>query len=160
MPSRFSDRPLRGCSGRSSFTITKLIAGSREIRPVPSRRGNGFIPGEGCGFVLLKRLAASPFGVVLQGIRENAGRMRLIGNPVLPQLTAAYAVASGVAGLAGALFTQANAFVGVGVLAIDTSVDVLVMLVLGGVGGLHGALVGTPLYMLLKHFTQQWNPFY
>ena len=111
-------------------------------------------------FVLLKRIVASPFGVVLQGIRENAGRMRLIGNPVLPQLTVAYAIASGLAGLAGALFTQANAFVGVGVLAIDTSVDVLVMLVLGGVGGLHGALVGAPLYMLLKHFTQQWNPFY
>ena len=111
-------------------------------------------------FVLLKRLVASPLGVVLQGIRENPGRMRLIGNPVLPHLTAAYTIASGLAGLAGALFTQANAFVGLGVLAVDTSVDVLVMLVLGGVGGLHGALIGAPLYMLLKHFTQQWNPFY
>jgi branched-chain amino acid transport system permease protein len=111
-------------------------------------------------FVLVKRIAASPFGVVLQGVRENAARMRLIGNPVTRQLTAVYAVSSGIAGAAGALFTEANAFVGLGVVAIDTSVDVLVMLVLGGVGGLHGALLGAPLYMLLKHFTQQWNPFY
>lgn len=111
-------------------------------------------------FVLVKRIVASPFGVVLQGVRENAARMKLIGNPVTAQLTAAYAIASAIAGIAGALFTEANAFVGLGVLAIDTSVDVLVMLVLGGVGGLHGALLGAPLYMLLKHFTQQWNPFY
>lgn len=111
-------------------------------------------------FVVLKRIVASPFGVLLQGIRENPQRMRLIGNPVIPQLSLAYAIASGLAGIAGALFTQANAFVGVGVLALDNSIDVLVMLVLGGVGSLYGALVGAPLYMLLKHFTQQWNPFY
>lgn len=111
-------------------------------------------------FVLLKRVVASPFGVVLQGIRENPARMRLIGNSVLPHLTLVYAISAAVAGVAGALFTQANAFVGLGVLALDTSVDVLVMLVLGGIGGLHGALIGAPLYMLLKHFSSQWNPYY
>jgi branched-chain amino acid transport system permease protein len=111
-------------------------------------------------FYLLRRVVASPFGVALQGIRENPGRMRLIGNAVLPHLTIAFAISAGVAGVAGALLTQTNAFVGLGVLALDTSVDVLVMLVLGGIGSLYGALVGTPLYMLLKHFTSQWSPFY
>lgn len=111
-------------------------------------------------FWLLKRVVSSPFGVALQGIRENPARMRLIGNAVLPHLTLAYVVSGAAAGIAGALFTQANAFVGLGVFALDTSVDVLVMLVLGGLGGLHGALVGAPLYMLLKHFSSQWNPFY
>lgn len=111
-------------------------------------------------FVLVKRVVASPFGVMLQGVRENAARMRLIGNRVLPHLTLAYVISAAVAGMAGALFTQANAFVGLGVLAVDTSIDVLVMLVLGGIGGLHGALVGAPVYMLLKHFSSQWNPFY
>jgi branched-chain amino acid transport system permease protein len=62
--------------------------------------------------------------------------------------------------MAGALFTQANAFVGLGVLALDTSVDVLVMLVLGGIGSLYGAFIGAPAYMLLKHFSSQWNPYY
>jgi branched-chain amino acid transport system permease protein len=111
-------------------------------------------------FVLMKRVAASPFAVMLQGIRENPARMRLIGNQVIPHLTVAYAISGAVAGMAGALFTEANAFVGIGVLAVDTSVDVLVMLVLGGIGRLWGALVGAPAYMLVKHFTSQWNPFY
>lgn len=111
-------------------------------------------------FVLLKRVVSSPFGVMLQGVRENPARMRLIGNRVLPHLTLAYVISAAMAGVAGALFTQANAFVGLGVLAVDTSVDVLVMLVLGGIGGLHGALIGAPVYMLLKHFSSQWNPFY
>ncbi|MGJ7546271.1 branched-chain amino acid ABC transporter permease [Variovorax sp. LT1R16] len=111
-------------------------------------------------FVLFKRVAASPFGVTLQGIRANPARMRLIGNRVLPHLTLAYVISGAGAGMAGALFTQANAFVGVGVLALDTSVDVLVMLVLGGVGTLYGAFIGAPAYMLLKHFSSQWNPYY
>jgi branched-chain amino acid transport system permease protein len=111
-------------------------------------------------FVLLKRVVASPFGVTLQGIRENTDRMRLIGNSVLPHLTIAYVISGAVAGIAGALFTEANAFVGLGVVALDTSIDVLVMLVLGGIGSLYGALVGAPLYLLLKHFSSQWNPFY
>jgi branched-chain amino acid transport system permease protein len=110
-------------------------------------------------FVVLKRIVASPLGVMLQGIRENPARMRLIGNRVLPHLTVAYAISGAVAAMAGALFTEANAFVGVGVFALDTSVDVLVMLVLGGTGSLYGALVGAPVYLLLKHFSSQGNPF-
>jgi branched-chain amino acid transport system permease protein len=111
-------------------------------------------------FLALKRVVASPFGIVLQGVRENPARMRLIGNGVLPHLTLAYTISGAVAGMAGALFTQANAFVGIGVLALETSIDVLVMLVLGGIGGLHGALIGAPVYMLLKHFSSQWNPYF
>ena len=111
-------------------------------------------------FMLVKRVSSSPFAVMLQGVRENPARMRLIGNRVIPHLTIAYVISGAVAGMAGALFTEANAFVGMGALAIDTSIDVLVMLVLGGTGRLWGALVGAPVYMLLKHFTSQWNPFY
>jgi branched-chain amino acid transport system permease protein len=111
-------------------------------------------------FVLIKRVVSSPFGVMLQGVRENPARMRLIGNRVLPHLTLAYVISGAVAGMAGALFTQANAFVGIGVLALDTSVDVLVMLVLGGIGTMYGAFIGAPVYMLLKHFSSQWNPYY
>ena len=102
----------------------------------------------------------SPFGVALQGIRENPERMRLLGNGVTPHLVVAFTISAAVAGLAGALLTQTSAFVGLGVLSLDLSFDVLVMLVLGGVGSLYGALVGTPLYMLLKHFSSQWSPFY
>jgi branched-chain amino acid transport system permease protein len=111
-------------------------------------------------YVVLRRITASPFGVVLQGIRENPARMRLAGNGLLPHLTAAFSISAGIAGLAGALLVETTLFVGLGVLDPDNSINVLVMLVLGGVGSLHGALVGVPLYMLLSHFTTQWGPFY
>ena len=111
-------------------------------------------------FYVCRRIVASPFGMALQGIRENPGRMRLIGGPVLRHLVAAYAIASAMAGIAGALSAQTNAFVGLEVLSLNTSIDGLVMLVLGGVGRLYGGLVGAPLYMFVQHFAQQWNPYY
>jgi branched-chain amino acid transport system permease protein len=111
-------------------------------------------------FYLTRRVVASPFGVALQGIRENSERMRLIGSPVLRHLVVGYVISAFAAGIAGALWTQTNAFVGLGVFSLDTAIDGLVMLVLGGIGGLYGGLIGAPVYMLVKHFSQQWNPFY
>jgi branched-chain amino acid transport system permease protein len=111
-------------------------------------------------FYLVRRIVASPFGVALQGIRENPDRMRLLGAPVLRHLVVAYAIASAVAGIAGALSAQTNAFVGLEVLSLNTSIDGLVMLVLGGIGRLYGGLIGAPVYMFVQHFAQQWNPFY
>ena len=111
-------------------------------------------------FFLTRRIVASPFGLALQGIRENPDRMRLIGTPVLRHRIAAYALASAIAGIAGALSAQTNAFVGLEVLSLNTSIDGLVMLVLGGIGRLYGALIGAPVYMFVQHFAQQWNPYY
>lgn len=111
-------------------------------------------------YVLLRRVTTSTFGVILQGIRENPARMRLSGNGLIPHLVASFAISGFVAGMAGALLTQTSAFVSIGVLSIENSINVLVMLVLGGVGSLYGALVGAPLYMLLKHFTSQLSAAY
>jgi branched-chain amino acid transport system permease protein len=111
-------------------------------------------------FYLCRRIVASPFGMALQGVRENPHRMRLIGAPVLRHLVVGYAIASMMAGIAGALSAQTNAFVGLEVLSLNTSIDGLVMLVLGGVGRLYGGLVGAPVYMFVQHFAQQWNPYY
>ena len=111
-------------------------------------------------FYLCRRIVASPFGMALQGIRENPDRMRLVGAPVLRHLVTGYAIASAIAGIAGALSAQTNAFVGLEVLSLNTSIDGLVMQVLGGVGRLYGGLVGAPVYMFVQHFAQQWNPFY
>ena len=111
-------------------------------------------------FYLARRIVASPFGVALQGIRENPERMLLVGAPVLRHLVVAYAIASTMAGIAGALSAQTNAFVGLEVLSLTTSIDGLVMLVLGGIGRLYGGLVGAPVYIFVQHFAQQWNPYY
>ena len=111
-------------------------------------------------FCLTRRLVASPFGMALQGIRENSRRMQLVGAPVLRHLVVAYGLASAIAGIAGALSAQTNAFVGLEVLSLNTSIDGLVMLVLGGVGHLYGGLVGAPVYMFVQHFAREWNPYY
>jgi branched-chain amino acid transport system permease protein len=111
-------------------------------------------------FYVLKRVVASPFGAALQGIRENPLRMRLIGTATLRHLSIAYSLSAGVAGIAGALSAQTNAFVGLGVLSLDTTIDGLVIVVLGGIGTLYGSLIGAPVYIVVKHFAQQWNPYY
>jgi len=111
-------------------------------------------------FVLVRRVVSSPFGVALQGIRENRARMKLIGSPVVGHLVRAYVLSAFMAGVAGALHAQTNKFVSLEVLSIDTSVDVVVMLVLGGIGRLYGALIGAPVYILVKHFAATWSPYH
>jgi branched-chain amino acid transport system permease protein len=111
-------------------------------------------------FCMMRWLLASPYGLALEGVRENTLRMNLIGAPVLRYRVIAYVISAFIAGLAGALSAQTTAFVGLHVLSIEMSVDGLLMLVIGGVGHLYGGLVGAPLYMSVKYFSQQWNPFY
>ncbi len=111
-------------------------------------------------FLFARRLVSSPYGLSMVGIRENPLRMSLLGAPVLRRLVVMYALCASFAGIAGALLTQNTAFVGLQVLSLETSVDVLVMVVLGGAFSLYGALLGAPVYLIVKYVTQQWNPFY
>lgn len=105
-----------------------------------------------------ERLVASPFGLALRGVRENRLRMKLIGSSVLRHLVIAYAISAFIAGIAGALLAQTTQFVGLEVISVERSIDVLIMLVLGGIGQLYGALLGAPVYLLVKDLSQQWNP--
>jgi branched-chain amino acid transport system permease protein len=111
-------------------------------------------------FIPVRRLVNSPFGLSLVGLRDNPARMRLIGARVLRLRVMAYVCSALMAGIAGALSAQTTAFVGLQVLSVDTSVDALVMAVIGGIANLYGGMIGAPLYMVVKYFSQQWNPFY
>jgi branched-chain amino acid transport system permease protein len=111
-------------------------------------------------FIATRRLLASPFGVALQGIRENRERMTLIGAPVLGHLVRAYVISAFMAGVAGALSAQTTRFVGLAVFSLDNSADVMVMLVLGGIGRLYGGLIGAPIYVTIKDFAATWNPYH
>ena len=110
---------------------------------------------------LARRLIHSPFGVSLAGIRENRLRMEAIGAPVYARLVLVYTVAAVMAGVAGALLTQTSQFVGLNVLGFEPSGELMVMLILGGVGRLYGAFVG-PLFFLVaqdylaKQFPEYW----
>jgi branched-chain amino acid transport system permease protein len=113
------------------------------------------------GWWLVRRIIHSPYGAMLTGIRENAARMHAIGAPVYWRLVLVYTISATMAGIAGALLTQVNQFVGLNVLGLEPSGDVLVMLILGGVGRLYGAFVGPVAYIvvqdtLAKQYPEYW----
>jgi branched-chain amino acid transport system permease protein len=113
----------------------------------------------GC-FALARRLVASPFGLSLRGVRENARRMPALGAPVRRRLVAIFTISAGIAGVAGALLAQTTQFVGLEVLGFTRSAELLIILVLGGTGRLYGALVGAPLFMLAQNYLAGIDPAY
>jgi branched-chain amino acid transport system permease protein len=110
---------------------------------------------------VVRRIIYSPYGAMLTGIRENTARMHAIGAPVYWRLLVIYTISAMLAGIAGALLTQVNQFVGLNVLGFEVSGELLVMLILGGVGRLYGAFVGPAVYLvaqdyLAKQFPEYW----
>lgn len=109
-------------------------------------------------FYLVRRIVYSPFGQALTGIRENVRRMHAIGSPVHRRLVTVYAVSAGIAGVAGALFTQTNAYVTLSVFDFDNSAKVMVMLILGGTGRLYGAFIGAVVYLIMEDNLSKFSP--
>lgn len=101
-------------------------------------------------FWFLNRLLHSPFGRALAGIRINEQRMRSIGYPVLAYKLAAFVLAGALAGLAGYLAACQFGFVNPDILAWHQSGIVLMMVILGGMGRLHGAVLGAFVYIFLQ----------
>lgn len=112
------------------------------------------------GCWVAQRVVNSPFGLSVRGIHENRARMAALGTPVLPRLLAMYTLAGALAGAAGALAAQTNAIVGTDALGFALSAEILVMLVLGGAGRLHGALIGAVVFSLLHHTAASVNPYH
>ncbi len=109
-------------------------------------------------FFLVRRITYSPFGQALTGIRENVRRMHAIGSPVHGRLVTVYTISAAVAGVAGGLYAQSNAFVTLTAIGFDRSASVLVMLILGGTGRLYGALIGAAVYMILEDSLAKLSP--
>ncbi len=111
-------------------------------------------------FLLMRRLVHSPFGATLKAIRDNRLRAMAIGLPVGMRLAVIYTVAAGVAGAAGALLAQTTGFASLDVLAFDRSADVVLMLVIGGVGWLYGGVAGAIVFKLLQNWLSAVTPQY
>lgn len=112
-------------------------------------------------WVLIRSIIYSPFGASLAGLRDNRVRMDAVGAPIYRRLILTYVIAGAIAGVAGALLTQTNQFVGLNSLSFELAGELLAMLVLGGVGRLYGAFVGPVLYLiaqdqLAKQFPEHW----
>lgn len=111
-------------------------------------------------FLLARRITNSPFGLSLRGIRENSKRMLAIGAPNQPHLRKVFAIAAAMAGVAGAVLTQTTQTCSLETLNFQRSADVLVILILGGVGRLYGAIFGTIIYMFARDYFSDVNPQY
>jgi branched-chain amino acid transport system permease protein len=86
--------------------------------------------------------------------------MPAIGAPVAKRLRTIFTVGAGVAGVAGALLAQTTQFVGIDTLGFPRSAELLVMLVLGGVGRLYGGLLGAAIFMLAQDYLAGLSPVY
>jgi branched-chain amino acid transport system permease protein len=102
-------------------------------------------------FLVVRMLIYSSFGQSLTGVRENLLRMHAVGAPVRMRQVIVYTISAALAGVAGALFTQANGYVNLAVLGLERSAGVMIVLILGGYGRLYGAFVGAIAYMVLEH---------
>ena len=109
-------------------------------------------------FLFVRTLVYSPFGQSLTGIRENVLRMHAIGSPVRRRLIVCYAISAALAGIAGGLWAQTNAYVNLSTLGLDRAATVLIVLILGGYGRLYGAFIGAVVYLALEHFLAQIYP--
>jgi branched-chain amino acid transport system permease protein len=112
------------------------------------------------GFLLLRRITASPFGLSLRAIRENRERVPALGAPVDRRLVAAFTLGAAIAGVAGGLLAQTTQFVGLDTLGFQRSAELLIMLVLGGAGRLYGAIIGTAAFMIAQDVLAGMNPVY
>ena len=111
-------------------------------------------------FALARRLAHSPFGATLKAVRDNRLRAMAIGVPVGERLALVYTLAAGMAGAAGALLAQTTGFASLDVFAFERSADVMLMLVIGGVGWLYGGVAGAVVFKLMQDVISAITPQY
>jgi len=111
-------------------------------------------------FIALRTIVRSPFGQTLVGIRESESRMRTLGYHVWLHKYIGFVIAGGIGGFAGVFWAYYNGFVSPADLELATSVEILLMVALGGRGTLLGPALGAALIVGLKNlvsvYTHRW----
>ena len=112
-------------------------------------------------YAVLTRVLRSSFGRTLMGIRSNEHRMRSLGYPTFRYKLAAFTVAGALAGLAGFLYAVLYGFVTPELMAWHQSGNVLLMVILGGMGNLLGAATGAFAFVgmqeVFSNLTKHWQ---
>jgi branched-chain amino acid transport system permease protein len=111
-------------------------------------------------FALARRWVQSPWGATLMAVRDNPLRATAIGISVPSRLAVVYTLAATLAGAAGGLLAQTTGFASLDVFAMDRSADVMLMLVIGGVGWLYGGVVGAVVFKLMHDVISAITPQY
>ncbi len=100
---------------------------------------------------IVSRLAQSSFGLALGGARQNEERTQAIGIVPYRLYLIAFTISGAITGLSGALFADLNRFVSPTMFSWQTSGEIMVFIILGGMGRLFGPVVGAALFILLEH---------
>jgi branched-chain amino acid transport system permease protein len=112
-------------------------------------------------FFLCRAIVASRFGRVLRGAKENATRMATLGFEVYRFQLVAYAISGALGGLAGFLLANHTEFVSPAYMSWPRSGELIIMILLGGIGRLHGAIIGAIAVLLIEEWlsgvTEYWK---
>src|SRR5215471_7962916 len=109
---------------------------------------------------LIWRIVNSRFGMVVQGLRSNEQRMQAIGFPAKRYKLVCFIIAGTMCGLAGALLANNTDFVSPAVMYWTRSGDLMVMVILGGMGSLFGPVMGAVVYLLLEELLSQVSEYW
>lgn len=101
---------------------------------------------------LVDRINKSPFGLALNGAHQQEERALTVGINVYRLRLVAFVISGAITGLAGALFADLNRFVSPTMFSWQISGEIMIFIILGGVGRLFGPVVGGCLYIVLEHF--------
>ncbi|MBT3175998.1 MAG: branched-chain amino acid ABC transporter permease [Desulfobacula sp.] len=114
-------------------------------------------------FFLTRRIINSPFGAVLEAIRENEDRASFIGINVRRYKLLGWMLACLLAGISGALFILYKGYIGPSTMSAFAGAGVLMMVLLGGLGSLWGAFVGAAIFIYIQDYistmTEHWEIF-
>ncbi|MCA6106216.1 branched-chain amino acid ABC transporter permease [Bradyrhizobium cenepequi] len=108
-------------------------------------------------FFVLSRILASPFGAVIEAVRENEARARASGYNVVATRLMTFILSGGFCGLAGSLAALHLSIVPIEILHYETSGMVVMMALLGGMGTFFGPFVGAAVFLLLENLVSLWT---
>jgi branched-chain amino acid transport system permease protein len=113
-----------------------------------------------CLFIVLRRVMHSPWGYTVQTLRDNALRASAVGIATSTVTVQLYVLAAAVAGGAGALMAQTTGFASLDVFSVERSADLMLIVVIGGLGWMYGGLFGAIVFKLLHDLISSVTPQY
>jgi branched-chain amino acid transport system permease protein len=108
-------------------------------------------------FFVLSRILASPFGAVIEAVRENETRARASGYDVTLTRLITFVLSGGFCGLAGALQALHLSIVPIEILHYETSGTVVMVALLGGMGTFFGPMIGAAAFLMLENLVSLWT---
>ncbi len=109
-------------------------------------------------FLVLRYVSRTPFGLSLQGLRDEPSRMRALGFDVTRHRTLAFTFAALIASIGGLLSVFYNGRITPGSINLAQTIDILIIAVVGGLYRLEGAWVGALLYTVIDNYSRDYTP--